>query len=63
MKLKTFYWNEETIDHFKSASAYITREELLQRITEFVENDCEIEEDESEQDLIDDLERQVYAKR
>ena len=63
MKLKTFYWNEETIDHFKSASHYITKEELLQRITEFVKNDCEIEEDESEQDLIDDLERQVNAKR
>lgn len=59
MKAKTFYWNQETIEHFRSISNYINKEELLQRITEFVEINCEVFEDETEQDLISDLLVQV----
>jgi hypothetical protein len=55
MKAKTFYWNQETIENFRFIYNYINKEELLQRITEFIEVSCEIYEDETEQDLVSDL--------
>jgi hypothetical protein len=36
---------------------------VLYEITEFVENDCQLEDNEVEQDLIDDLVAQVYTER
>ena len=58
-----YTWNEDTLDHFKFISNYNTKEDLLYVITEFVENNCTIEENEVEQDLIDDLVAQVYTER
>ena len=59
MKAKTFYWNQEIIEHFRFIHNYINKEELLQRITEYVEINCEIFEDETEENLISDLLLQV----
>ena len=56
---KHYYWNEDTINHFQFLSSYTSGEEVYNEIQEFVENNCEIEENEVEQDLIDDLIRQV----
>ena len=56
---KHYYWNEDTINHFQFMSSYVSGEEVYNEIQEFVENNCEIEENEVEQDLIDDLVRQV----
>jgi len=58
-----YTWNEDTLDHFKFIANYDTKENLLYEITEFVENNCTIEENEVEQDLIDDLVAQVYTER
>ena len=58
-----YTWNEDTLDHFKFIANYNTKEDLLYVITEFVENNCTIEENEVEQDLIDDLVAQVYTER
>ena len=58
-----YTWNEDTLDHFKFIANYNTKEDLLYAITEFVENNCTIEENEVEQDLIDDLVAQVYTER
>ncbi len=58
-----YTWNEDTLDHFKFIANYDTKENLLYEITEFVENNCSIEENEVEQDLIDDLVAQVYTER
>ena len=58
-----YTWNEDTLDHFKFISNYNTKADLLYVITEFVENNCTIEENEVEQDLIDDLVAQVYTER
>jgi len=58
-----YTWNEDTLDHFKFIANYDTKENLLYEITEFVENNCSIEENEVEQDLIDDLVDQVYTER
>ena len=58
-----YTWNEETLEHFKFIANYDTKENLLYEITEFVENNCSIEENEVEQDLVDDLVAQVYTER
>jgi hypothetical protein len=55
-----YFWNEDTIDHFKFNSNYETKENMVKEIEEFVENNCQLEENEVEQDLIDDLVKQVY---
>ncbi len=56
---KHYYWNEDTINHFQSLSSYTSGEEVYNEIQAFVKNNCEIQENEAEQDLIDDLVRQV----
>ena len=40
-----------------------TREKVLYEITEFVENNTQLEENEVYQDLVDDLVAQVYTER
>ena len=32
MKTNNYYWNEETINHFKFESSYITKEETIENI-------------------------------
>lgn len=58
-----YTWNEDTLDHFKFIANYDTKVNLLYEIAEFVENNCDLEENEVEQDLIDDLVAQVYTER
>ena len=57
-----FYWNEETLEHFKFNSNYQNKEEVIKEITLFVENECSLENNETEEDLIKDLIKQVYNK-
>jgi len=58
-----YTWNEDTLDHFKFIANYDTKEKVLYEITEFVEIDCQLEENEVYQDLVDDLVAQVYTER
>ena len=58
-----YTWNEDTLDYFKFIANYDTKVNVLYEITEFVENDCQLEENEVYQDLIDDLVAQVYTER
>jgi hypothetical protein len=62
MKNKKFYWNEETLNYFKFNSNYQNKEEVINEITLFVENECSLEDNETEEDLIKDLIKQVYNK-
>ena len=55
-----YNWNPYTVDHFKFESFYEGREKIEQRIKEFVEIDCTIEDGETEGDLIEDLINEVY---
>ena len=55
-----FYWDEDTLDHFRFEANYISKEELLRSVTEFVEIDCHLEDGETEEMLIDDLMNQIY---
>ena len=58
-----YTWNEDTLDHFKIRTQMSTREKVLYEITEFVENNTQLEENEVYQDLVDDLVAQVYTER
>ena len=58
-----YTWNEDTLDHFKFIANYDTKVDLLYEITEFVENNTQLEENEVYQDLVDDLVAQVYTER
>lgn len=53
--MKTFYWNEETLQYFKS----IEFNERLNLMMDFVENECDLEEGETVSMLYNDLNRQV----
>ena len=55
MKTSKFYWNDETVDHFKFMSSYIDDNEVKQAIKDFVEINCTIEGDETEEELANDL--------
>jgi len=55
-----YYWNEETVDHFKFISNYENRVDVESQIREFVEIDCDIEEGETEEELVNDLIDVVY---
>jgi len=53
--MKTFYWNEETLQYFKS----IEFNERLNLMMDFVKNECDLEEGETVSMLYNDLNRQV----
>ena len=56
-----YYWNEETISHFQFVSNYISKNEVLKQIQEFVEIDCQLEIGDTEEMLVNDLINQVYS--
>jgi uncharacterized protein YpiB (UPF0302 family) len=53
-------WNEDIVNHFRFESMYENEVKIEQRITEFVEINCNLEDSESEQNLVDDLMNEVY---
>jgi hypothetical protein len=57
---KKFHWSEDTLNHFEFQSSYDSRDKVLQNITLFVENDCTLEDNETEDELINDLINQIY---
>jgi hypothetical protein len=58
--MKEFYWNEDTINHFKFLSNYGYRNEVLVLVKEFVQADCSLEDGETEEELIIDLMNKIY---
>jgi len=57
---KKFHWSEDTLNHFEFQSSYDSRDKVLQDITLFVENECTLEDNETEDELINDLINQIY---
>ena len=55
-----YYWNPETISHFQFMSSYLSGEDVLEIIQDFVSIDCTIENGDTEEDLVADLTRVVY---
>ncbi len=59
MKKFKYYWDEETINHFQALTSISSGEEVYEAIQEYVETECQLEENEVYQDLIDDLVNQI----
>jgi hypothetical protein len=55
-----FEWNGDTISHFALQSAYDSKAKVLEDVTLFVENECVIEDGESEEMLVEDLMNAIY---
>tara|TARA_R100001198_G_C5072559_1_gene117970 strand:+ start:93 stop:275 length:183 start_codon:yes stop_codon:yes gene_type:complete len=60
MKTTKYYWNPETINHFQFMSSYLSGEDILEMVQDFVEVDCDIEEGETEEDLVNDLMSAIF---
>ena len=60
--MKDFHWNLETLEHFKFNSNYQTKEETLKEITNFVHFECDLEDGETEEMLVNDLMKKIYNK-
>ncbi len=58
--MSKFYWNEDTINHFIFLSNYGTVNEVYNIVKEFVEIDCVLEGDETEEELVIDLMNKIY---
>jgi len=58
--MNKFYWNEETLDHFRFQSSYLNKKQIRASVKDFVECDCTPEDGETEEDLVNDLMQQVY---
>ena len=58
---KTYLWNEETINYFQFTSSYVSGEDLYDRIQAFVETDCVLEDGDNEEDLVNDLFKQITS--
>jgi len=61
--MKEYKWNEDTINHFDFVSSYATMNEVYDMIKEFVEIDCQLEDGETEQELIMDLMSKIYPRK
>ena len=56
------YFNDDTINHFRFESNYVSKKEIQKQINEFVEIDCEYNSNEDKQMLIDTLIKLIYTK-
>ena len=57
---KKFHWNDDTIAHFRFESSYLTKKQTILAIKEFVEIDCVLEDNETEEMFVIDLINQVF---
>ena len=53
--MSKFNWSEDTIMYFVQLSKEFDMQEFSYKVMDFVERDCSTEEDETFQDLYDDL--------
>ena len=57
---KKFHWNDDTIAHFRFESSYLTKKQTILAIKEFVEIDCVLEDNETEEMFVKDLINRVF---
>jgi len=58
--MSLFYWSEETISHFEFMSSYLSKEQTIDKIKQFVVVDCTLQDEETEEMLIEDLTNVIY---
>jgi hypothetical protein len=57
-----YYWNEDTVDHFKFMSNYLSKDEVIEEIVEFVLCECSLEDGETDEMLVEDLTNRIFTK-
>ena len=60
--MKRYHWDEDTIGYFVSLYETDGMEHMINRILEFVKYECELEDDETHQDLNIDLILRVHEE-
>lgn len=58
--MKRFTWNEDTLEYFRELKEQNTLTDLKREVWYFVSHNCEVEEDETYEDLAKDLFRQIF---
>ena len=59
MATSRVYWNPETINHFQFISSYLSGEELYEKVQEFIEVDCVMQNGDTEEELINNLLKEI----
>lgn len=57
--MKTFYWNPETLDYFQLLKESEGDEKMKESVEMFVYNECDLEDNETFEELIEDLLYQI----
>lgn len=60
--MKTFTWNEDTLEYFRELKEQNTLTELKREVWYFVSHNCIPEPDETYNDLAQDLFRQIFKQ-
>ena len=55
-----YHWNEDTICHFHFISSYISKQAVLEKVTAFVDIECQLEDGGTEEELVNDLMSKIY---
>ena len=55
-----YHWNEDTIYHFHFISSYISKQAVLEKVTAFVDIECQLEDGDTEEELVKDLMSKIY---
>jgi hypothetical protein len=57
---KEYYWNEDTLNYFKDLASDFEYDYLKDQVTNFVEDQCSLEDNETEEELVNDLINKIY---
>jgi len=57
--MKTFYWNPETLDFFQLLKESEGNEKMKESVEMFVYNECDLEDNETFEELIENLLYQI----
>lgn len=60
---KKFHWSEDTLTHFRFEANYISKDKIKKNIENFIDVECTIEGNETEEELLEDLFNQVYSNQ
>ena len=58
--MKKYEWNEDTIDYFQFTSCYTTKACIYNLVTNFIESECQMEDGDTEEEMIDSLMDTIY---
>lgn len=60
--MKRFTWNDDTLEYFRELKEQSTLTDLKREVWYFISHNCEVEENETYEDLAKDLFRQIFKQ-